>query len=254
MPGRISQHLRSNLVGYIALFVAMSGVAYAADGPLAGQNKVGSADIIDGEVKGADLGADSVSTGRIIDGGVRKLDLGPSSVVGGPGGTVADNSITGADVGLDKLGANDISGIQTLATKDTSINDPTSGGATRTTLLHNPGGFPYDIIGECIKFPDGGVGADVFYRGSASNVVAAVDSTAPGGNNSPSYPGGGVNELRLASLNPELEPRWEAGSYSIRGYNSDDGSVFRAISGEVALGTKAGAPGQDCVFAVTAIG
>jgi hypothetical protein len=30
MAGRISEHLRSNLVGYLALFVALSGTAYAA--------------------------------------------------------------------------------------------------------------------------------------------------------------------------------------------------------------------------------
>ena len=42
MSVRIAQHIRSNVVGYLALFVALSGTAYAIDGPLAGQNQVGS--------------------------------------------------------------------------------------------------------------------------------------------------------------------------------------------------------------------
>ena len=45
MSGRIRQHIRSNVVGYVALFVALSGTAYAIDGPLPGQNQVGSEDM-----------------------------------------------------------------------------------------------------------------------------------------------------------------------------------------------------------------
>ena len=55
MSGRIRQHIRSNVVGYVSLFVALSGTAYAIDGPLPGQNQVGSEDIINGEVKTPDL-------------------------------------------------------------------------------------------------------------------------------------------------------------------------------------------------------
>jgi hypothetical protein len=71
----VSDHVRSNVVGYVAVFIALSGTAYAVDGPLAGQNQVGSEDIINGEVKNNDLGANAVATGKIGDGQVQSSDL-----------------------------------------------------------------------------------------------------------------------------------------------------------------------------------
>jgi hypothetical protein len=52
--GKISDHLRSNVVGSVALFVVLSGTAYVLDGPLPGPNTVGSADIINNEVYSVD--------------------------------------------------------------------------------------------------------------------------------------------------------------------------------------------------------
>jgi hypothetical protein len=66
MSTRIANHIRSNVIGYIALFLfAMGGSAYALDGPLPGQNQVGSEDIINSEVKGVDIGAGEVKNGDI---------------------------------------------------------------------------------------------------------------------------------------------------------------------------------------------
>jgi hypothetical protein len=52
--GEIRDHLRSNVVGYVALFVVLSGTAYAPRRTAPGQNKVGSADIINNEVYSVD--------------------------------------------------------------------------------------------------------------------------------------------------------------------------------------------------------
>ena len=66
MGGRIRNHLRSNVVGYIALFFVLTGgTAYALDG----SNTVFSDDIVNGEVKAADLGTDSVTSSRIVRAG-----------------------------------------------------------------------------------------------------------------------------------------------------------------------------------------
>ena len=91
----ISNHIRAHVVGYAALFVALSGTAYAIDGPLAGQNQVGSADIINNEVQSADirdanvtfsdLRSDAVTAGKIADGAVG-------------GAAVADDSLTEDDI------------------------------------------------------------------------------------------------------------------------------------------------------------
>jgi hypothetical protein len=100
MRARICRHIRSNVVGYVALFLALTGTAYAVDGPLAGQNQVGSEDIINGEVKNADLGADSVASGKIQDGQVKNADL---SIGASSSNTIADGGIQGVDIKADTL-------------------------------------------------------------------------------------------------------------------------------------------------------
>jgi hypothetical protein len=96
VQNRIRDHIRSNIVGYIALFCfAMGGSAYALDGPLPGQNQVGSEDIINGEVRNGDLGADAVASGKIDDRQVKNADLGLGA---SSSNTIADGGIQGIDV------------------------------------------------------------------------------------------------------------------------------------------------------------
>jgi hypothetical protein len=76
---RVSGHIRSNVVGYIALFCfAIGGTAYA-NHP-GGANTISSADIINGEVKNDDIGANSVTSGKVTDNSLAKADLGLNSV------------------------------------------------------------------------------------------------------------------------------------------------------------------------------
>ena len=85
MLARFRAHVRHNVVGYAALFVALGPAAYAT------HHAVNSANIINGQVKNQDLATDSVGTGKIINGNVRAGDLGqittrtsePVSVPGG---------------------------------------------------------------------------------------------------------------------------------------------------------------------------
>ena len=75
----------ATVVAYLALFVALSGTAMAVDGPLAGQNTVGSEDIINSEVRtgdigdaavgGNDLAPDAVGSGKIDERQVKNADL-----------------------------------------------------------------------------------------------------------------------------------------------------------------------------------
>jgi uncharacterized protein YjbI with pentapeptide repeats len=88
----------------VAVFIALAGSAYAVDGPLAGQNTVGSEDIIDGEVKSADVANGSVQTADIKNDDVRSSD-------------VRDDSLTGADVASGSIGGEDI-GDNTLSGAD----------------------------------------------------------------------------------------------------------------------------------------
>ena len=77
----MSDYLRRNVLGLVAVFIALSGTAAA----LPGKNKVDSGDIKAGQVKESDLAGASVTNPK----------LAPNAV---DGSKLADNSIKGADV------------------------------------------------------------------------------------------------------------------------------------------------------------
>ena len=82
MPGAVRDHLRHNVVGYIALFCfVLGGTAIA----LPGKNKVNSADIKPNAVHSSDLARKAVTAAKIA----------PRSV---DGVRVIDKSLTGADI------------------------------------------------------------------------------------------------------------------------------------------------------------
>ena len=82
MPGAVRDHLRHNVVGYIALFCfVLGGTAIA----LPGKNKVNSGDIKPNAVHASDLARKAVTAAKIA----------PRSV---DGLRVSDNSLTGEDI------------------------------------------------------------------------------------------------------------------------------------------------------------
>jgi hypothetical protein len=97
MDGKIRGHIRSNVIGYLALFVALSGTAYAIDGPLAGQNTVGSEDIINGEVLTRDLANDSVNTAKLVNETVRSADVQNDNLTGAD---INEGTLSGVNAGL----------------------------------------------------------------------------------------------------------------------------------------------------------
>src|SRR4051794_17508616 len=112
MSGRIRNHLRTNVVGYVALFFVLTGgTAYALDG----SNTVFTDDIVNGEVKTADidtgsvtngkLGTDAVKSNKILDGSVKNADLEADSV---DSSKVVDNSLGSADIGTNAVGDDEV--------------------------------------------------------------------------------------------------------------------------------------------------
>ena len=88
MSSRIREHIRKNVYGMVAIFIALGGTAYAVDGPNPGVNTIGSEDIIGAEVKSSDIGNglvsnidlknETIESGKIKDGTVAPTDLAPS--------------------------------------------------------------------------------------------------------------------------------------------------------------------------------
>jgi hypothetical protein len=76
-------HLRRQWMGALALFLVLTGgSAYAAgalDGPLSGTNRVGSLDIIDGQVRSEDIGTGQVKTIDLGAGAVTEAKLAPAA-------------------------------------------------------------------------------------------------------------------------------------------------------------------------------
>jgi hypothetical protein len=100
MSARIRQHIRANVVGYMALFVALSGTAYAVDGPLAGQNQVGSEDIINEEVKREDIGSDAVRTGKVLNDTLLAEDIATGAI---SSSEVLNSTVSHFDLGTDSV-------------------------------------------------------------------------------------------------------------------------------------------------------
>lgn len=128
MRARLNRHLRSNLIAYISLFVAMSGTAYSVDGSLAGRNTVGSADIMKGEVKSSDVG-----TNQIRSADVRNQDLAGGGLLGQD---IVDGSLSGLDIFDGSISGSDID--ETTLAKVPSARSADNGGTGR-----------YQFAGSC---------------------------------------------------------------------------------------------------------
>lgn len=83
MPAKIRSHIRSNVVGYVALAVALVGVptTWAVT-----KNSVGSAQIKPGAVRTSDIAGGAVTSSKVADGSLRAQDLAVSTQ-GPPGPT-----------------------------------------------------------------------------------------------------------------------------------------------------------------------
>ena len=113
----IRHHLRSNVVAYLALFVALSGTAVA----LPATNTVFSDDIVNGQVKSKDISdSNGVRSADVRDddrtgGGLAAIDLARGSVgtseiategVGSP--EIEANAVRGSEIATDGVGSPEI--------------------------------------------------------------------------------------------------------------------------------------------------
>ncbi len=145
MSTRISEYIRNNVLGLIAIYLALGGISVASHGA---PNSIDSADIINGEVRTGDIGPQQVRTldvardtgpyaltgdniaadtitdadiaaaaqfngataGGDLEGSYPGPTIAAGAVSGGAGGEVADNTITGADVDESTLSGVPLSG------------------------------------------------------------------------------------------------------------------------------------------------
>src|SRR3954451_14808218 len=96
MLSRLVRYLGNNVLGLLALFVALGGTAYAV-------NTVNSSDIVDGQVKSVDVGDNEVKSADVKDQSLTTFDV--STFLGAD---VVDGTLTGADVADGSLDLNDV--------------------------------------------------------------------------------------------------------------------------------------------------
>ena len=95
MSTRIFEHIRANVVGYVAIFLfAIGGTAYATHP--GGANTISSVDIIDNEVQAADLGTGAVANTKLGTFSVSSSKISPNSISSST--KVAPDVLTGGDI------------------------------------------------------------------------------------------------------------------------------------------------------------
>jgi|SoiMethySBSTD1v2_1073268.scaffolds.fasta_scaffold126569_3 hypothetical protein len=218
MSARLREHLRSNIVGYIALFCfAMSGTAVALDG----SNTVFSDDIVNNGVRSEDVRDDTLSNG-----GLGAVDLAPNSV---GVSEVAPSSVTGADIidgaiGPDDLTSNSVRSehIRLDAVGSAEIASGAVGSGEIATETINT----TDIATDAVRSSDiaqdavddseivaGGVGSSEVADFSLTNQDISVFYALVDGNSSILGSSGGVSVRRAA----ETSHYWVDFGRSVRG-------------------------------------
>jgi hypothetical protein len=97
MAGKLLAHLRDQWIGVIALLLVLTGgTAYALDG----SNTVFTDDIVNGEVKVADIGQGAVATDEIANSQVKSADLGDGEV---RSAEIANGQVMNADIGAGQV-------------------------------------------------------------------------------------------------------------------------------------------------------
>jgi hypothetical protein len=144
MPSRLFSFLRNQHIGLIALFLVLGGgTAYALDG----SNTVFSDDIVNGEVKTADIGASEVQSSDIANDQVQSQDIGPNQV---RGVDVDESTLKGIDPGS-------LNGVGSLQAKTVDLQDTTANGTAVSAPLITIGRVPLTAI--CSNNGGGNLGA-----------------------------------------------------------------------------------------------
>jgi len=191
--GGIGEHLRSNVVGYVAVFLALTGSAAA----LQGRNSVNSGDIKPRNVKRSDLARNSVDSAKVINGSLLGEDFaagqlprgatgeaGPQGPAGSPD-TPEDvlgklQQVDGAGSGLD---ADQLDGLDASAFQRTGVataakrfvDDPTPGdGGSLVATLYQDANFQVQgACGQDVGGPDERADVTVFKQGTGKISIAA---------------------------------------------------------------------------------
>ena len=191
MPSLIRRSLTfSNMCSFLALTIAMgTGGAYAA-------NTVFSTDIVDGEVKNADIAGNSITSNRIYPGSVTNTDIGASAVDGAKildtavaHADLANDSVNSANVVNESLTASDLATDSVNAT-EIANNSIDSGEVAADSLLAS------DLAGASVgasELQDAAVGSAELASNAVSGAKVAGNSLTTADIAGADVNGGGIS-------------------------------------------------------------
>jgi hypothetical protein len=125
LSARIRDHIRSNVVGYIALFLTLTTGSAVA---LSGSNTVFSDDVVNDQVYSADVRDDTLSGGGLSAADLRQGSVGTSEVAADSLGAadLAPGSVASSEVADDSLGAGDLAP-DSVASSEVAADSLTNG-------------------------------------------------------------------------------------------------------------------------------
>jgi hypothetical protein len=204
----------ANVCSLLALTIAIgTGGAYAA-------NTVFSTDIVDGEVKNADIAGNSITSNRIYPGSVTNTDIGADAV---DGSKVFDASISAADLGFASVDSGEIAtdavNGSEVAANAIDSDEILDNSITLFDLANNSVGSPEISTGAvqsaeladnaitAAKIPNGIIRAVEFDGGRSNGTITLNSGFVANGRCRDvgiSVPGAEVGDAVLVSVNADL--------------------------------------------------
>jgi hypothetical protein len=141
MQKRVSNHIRHNVYGLVAIVIALTmGTAYATHP--GGANTISTEDIQNQAVTNPKIASQTVQTGRLADGAVTNAKIALESITNNriaPGavntGRLANGAVNSAKVQDGSLTADDLNGLEFLRAASAPLNDQPGGGSASQPLF-----------------------------------------------------------------------------------------------------------------------
>jgi hypothetical protein len=217
MSSSVARHIRGNIVGYVALFLALSAGAYAATN-VAPRNSVDSKSIRNHQVKKADLAQNSVRSATVRNGSLTGAD-------------VLANSLTGAQINEGSLGSVPSATSATNATNATDATHATTADSAVHALYANPViGSPETALATAGPFTISSRCAD-----SGGEPMASLFANGPAGSDMHAF----LMTNNNGTFTPVESQKSVSGDTSMIGITGSFG-IARTVDGTAFLSTSSG--------------